>query len=194
MKIDSISLIIKELERVYDIIAKLNNLKAVRPIITIQTKGRQNTLGWHWVKKWVNGKKEFSELNICAENLNDNPIETLVHEMVHHGNASVGLVDCNNQGYHNKIFKSLAEKYGLNVEKSGRYGWGLTSLSKELEKTIKDKVKVNKDIFKLYRKTNIRLVAPTKMKKWTCGCTTVRCATHLSAVCELCQNRFKEKE
>ena len=84
---NSIRPIIKELERIYDVLAKKYKLKAQRPLITIQTKGRQkDTLGWHWANKWKYNKKELSEINICAESLNGNPIETLVHEMVHYAN------------------------------------------------------------------------------------------------------------
>lgn len=192
--VNSIGLIINELERIYDVMAGINGLKAVRPIITIQTKGRQNALGWYCKNKWSNKKQEFSEINICAENLKDNPIETLIHEMVHYHNASDNISDCNSQQYHNKYFKSRAEKYGLNVKRVGRYGWGMTCLSQDLEKIIKNKVKVKKDTFKLFRKATITTVALTKMKKWSCGCTTVRCATVLSATCGICQNMFEEKE
>lgn len=121
--IDSIIPVIKELERVYDFLANKFNLKAIRPIITIQTKGRQkSTLGWYWNNKWQVNKKEFSEINISAESLNKNPIETLIHEMVHYSNAVNKIEDCNHHQYHNKRFKEKAEMYGLNVEKNGTKG------------------------------------------------------------------------
>lgn len=78
---NSIIPIINELERIYNFIAKKQGLKHERPIITIQTKGRRKqTLGWYWDKKWLSGKKEVGEINICAEELKKNPIETLIHE------------------------------------------------------------------------------------------------------------------
>ena len=133
---NSIIPIIKELERVYDALALKFDLKCERPLIVIQTKGRAKVLGWHWADKWEKGKKSIAEINICAEELKNNPIETLVHEMVHHSNSCEKIEDCNNAGYHNKYFKIKAEKYGLNVEKNGRHGFGLTSLSKNLEKRL----------------------------------------------------------
>jgi hypothetical protein len=190
---NSIIPIIKELERVYDTLAKKYEIKAPRPIITIQSKGRQKILGWHWEDKWELGKKSISEINICAEELNKDPIETLIHEMVHYANSSDKIDDCNSQQYHNKHFKLRAEKYGLNVEKEGRYGWGLTSLSPALKETLKE-LKINYDIFKLFRKTNITVSAPTKMKKYRCECTIIRCATDLSAKCLKCNTHFLPQE
>jgi hypothetical protein len=191
---NSIIPIIKSLERVYDALAKIFELKHDRPIITIQTKGRQkSTLGWHWQDKWEIGKKCISEINICAEELNKNPIETLVHEMVHYANACEKIEDCNAHQYHNKVFKAKAESYGLNVEKDGRRGWGLTKLSENLEKMLKE-IKIDYKVFELFRKENLTISAPTKMKKFSCGCTTVRCATDLKAQCLKCNNNLEEQE
>lgn len=189
---NSIIPIIKELERIYDTLAIEFKLKQPRPIITIQSRGRQKVLGWHWKDKWEKGKKTISEINICAEELNQNPIETLIHEMVHYSNTCEKINDCNAQQYHNKAFKVKAESYGLNVEKDGRNGWGLTSLSDNL-KNIIIKIKPNESTFKLYRKAHLTITAPTKMKKYRCQCTTVRCATDLQAKCLTCSKEFEEK-
>lgn len=192
---NSIIPIIKELERIYDLLAKQFSIKHNRPLITIQTKGRaKQTLGWCWADKWERGKESISEINICAEELNKDPIETLVHEMVHYSNTCDKLDDCNNAGYHNKFFKTKAESYGLNVEKQGRHGWAHTSLGENFFSTILKDVKINTKVFELYRKTSITSTSPTKMKKWICGCTTIRCATDLSAKCLKCDNTFEVKE
>ncbi len=193
---NSICPIIKELERIYDSFSKFNGLDKIapRPIITIQTKGaHKNTLGWHWKDKWQLKKKNISEINICAESLSGNVIETLIHEIVHYHNASLNIEDCNQHQYHNKRFKEMAENYGLNVEKSGRDGWSTTSISKALQKTI-SKVKVNKKVFNLYRKKSIIIKSITKMIKYRCDCTTVRCATDLQARCEKCKKPFKQED
>ena len=152
---------IRELERIYDILAKKSGLDKIakRPIITIQTRGRQKSLGWYWDSKWKSGKKKISEINICAEELDKNPIEILIHEMAHYHNASLDILDCNQHQYHNKHFKSRAGIYGLNVEKMGRHGWGLTSLSPKLKKEIAS-LNLKKDIFKLYRQKNITFKSP----------------------------------
>jgi len=191
---NSIIPIIKELERIYDALAIIFKLQHSRPIITIQTKGRQKqTMGWHWAEGWKRGKKTYSEINICAEELNNNAIETLIHEMAHYSNHCEKIDDCNNQQYHNKKFKERAELYGLNVEKDGRHGWGETSLSDNLKKIL-ERIKPNESTFKLYRKTHLTITTPTKMKKYKCECTTIRCATDLKAKCLKCNNEFEEQE
>lgn len=189
----SIRPVIKELERIYDALSKHFGLNASRPLITIQTKGRRkNTLGWYWSDRWQEDKKKIHEINICAESLNENPVETLIHEMVHYHNFCEDVKDCNAHQYHNKHFKERAESYGLNVEKNGRHGWGLTSISPKLQ-TMLNKIKVDNKIFKLYRQTSETIKSPTKMKKYTCGCTIVRCATDLQAKCLVCNNKFEEE-
>ena len=35
---------------------------------------------------------------------------------------------------------------------------------------------------------------PTKMKKWSCGCTNIRVAVELHAVCTSCENIFRMVE
>ena len=151
---NSIIPIIKELERIYDALAIEFKLKHPRPLITIQSKGRQKVLGWHWEDKWERGKQTISEINICAEELNNNPIETLVHEMVHYSNTCDKIEDCNSQQYHNGL----------------------------------------KGLIMGSRRTHLTITAPTKMKRYSCGCTTIRCATILEAKCLRCNNEFKEQE
>lgn len=191
-KQSSICPAILELERVYDIIADRYKFKAPRPVITIQSKGRGKTLGWHWTEKWSNGDIKLSEINICAEVLDRNPIETLIHEMAHYHNCIDKIPDCSASQYHNKAFRERAENYGLNVLKVDRFGWAMTYMSDKLKLVVKE-MNIDYKVFKLVRKESNKIVAPTKMKKWDCGCTVVRCATVLSAVCELCKNNFEEK-
>lgn len=191
---NSIIPIIKELERIYDAVNDKFGFKYARPLITIQTKGsKKNTLGWHWADRWKYGKKTICEINICAESLNKNPIETLIHEMAHYANHCEKTLDCNNQQYHNKNFKTKAENYGLNVEKDGRHGWAFTKVGEKLQIILND-LKINQEVFKLYREEHLILTAPTKMKKYRCGCTTVRCATDLQATCNACKKEFKLDE
>lgn len=186
--------IIKELERIYDLLAKDFALKYDRPIITVQTRGRmKSTTGWFVNSKWMKGKKEISEINLCAEELKRHPVETLIHEMVHYANNCEDIEDCNAHQYHNKAFKAKAENYGLTVKKDGRHGWSDTSLSDKLKAKLA-KYNIDNKLFELYRKENISVSLPTKMKKYSCGCTTLRCATNLQAKCLKCNNDFIVEE
>lgn len=190
---NKLSYIISELERIYDIFAERHGLKCPRPLICIQSRGRSETLlGWYSSKRWKRGEEEVSEITLAAERLNYSPVETLLHEMAHFANDSLGIADCNSQGYHNTEFKSKAEEYGLNVEKSGRRGWAHTSISPELQKYV-DTLKINYDLFNILRQGRKSSKAPTKMKKFTCSCTTIRCATSLAASCKQCGQDFVER-
>ncbi len=193
-KQNSICPIIRELERIYDAIAKTTGLDKIakRPLITIQSGGnRKNTLGWYWNNKWKFKKKNISEINLCAEEISNKTIETLIHEMTHYHNASLNIMDCNQHQYHNKKFKERAESYGLNVKKEGRHGWSTTSISPSLQKVI-SKIKIKRNIFTLYRIKMESVKSVTKMIKYSCGCTIVRCATDLQAKCNSCGKNFGE--
>jgi hypothetical protein len=183
--------IIKELERLYDAINLKFGFNYPKPVIVIQTQGRQkNTKGWFDANRWTQNKTEIGEITICAEfGLNKNPVETLIHEMAHYANHCEKKDDCNDQGYHNKEFKIKAENYGLNVEKDGRKGWAYTTLSEKLNIILKD-LKINQRVFDLYRQPRPTVVSQTKMKKWKCDCTIVRAAVDVKATCKQCGKDF----
>jgi len=92
--------------------------------------------------------------------------------------------------YHNRQFRNKALLYGLVVDERGyhvgirpgfftnlisQYGVGTASLKAPAE-----------HVFKLGRRGH------SKMRKWRCGCTNVRCAVQLAARCFKCGLEFKE--
>ena len=167
---------------------KLENI-----LITLQTKGRGNFAGWCWAEKWVSKENSHTEINISAECLTAGyaPLmEVLIHEMAHAINSQNGIKDCSKTQYHNKHFKSAAELAGLHVE-NGKNGWAYTSIEKGgiAEKALKD-IDINRDVFIYKRAEQAKVKAITKMKKWSCGCTNVRCAVELLAECQDCGNEF----
>ncbi len=105
-----------------------------QPVITIQSTPR--AYGHYSVAPiWtVNGEEKKHEINIGAGTL-DRDIEytvaTLLHEMVHmYDDTVLNVSDCSRQGtYHNKQFKATAERVGLIVTKSDKYGWAHTAPS-----------------------------------------------------------------
>ena len=89
----------------------------------------------------------------------------------------------------------MANAFGLMTEDSrlGSVGWGWTSASDELTLRIMDEFKPDLkafDLFKLSLPFSSTPAAPSKMKLWDCGCTKVRCAVELQAVCGACTNLF----
>lgn len=194
---------------------KLKIKDAPRPVIVINSPGRRkNILGHLAPKRWHNGadRGAVNELSVVSEYLGRGAyavIETLLHEMVHHFNACNDIKDVSGNQYHNKAFLRLATTAGLKVERmdTPKRGWAATSYTPELQKAVlkkvfKTKAKVTEwdKIFKLcHAGFPTKEKAPTKMKKWTCGCRPkpiiLRAAVQIDVTCNLCEKKFrKDKE
>lgn len=106
----------------------------------IPNRGKTSYLGWFHRGKWMEGKKNRNEINICPDHLRrdlNEVLETVIHEMAHYANFVKGIQDCNANQYHNKHFKKRAESFGLKVEKMRNRGWACTELNEEGHKMIK---------------------------------------------------------
>lgn len=199
--INSLTPAIKELERAYKHFnAELfNNDLTDDVLITIQTKGRRNALGWYATNRWVKQGAAIHEINLSAEHLimDDKGgkllYEVLIHEMGHHWNNIRDIRDCARTGqYHNKKFKVAAELVGLEVEKTEKYGYAFTKLGAVAQMAL-DSLKPDYSAFDCVRLAKQK--KPTKksnLVKWSCGCTNVWSKVKLSAECENCNNTFIE--
>ena len=115
------------------------------PIITVQSTPR--AYGHYSVSKiWtVNGEECKHEINIGAGTLDrdlEYTVATLLHEMCHMFNDTVlNRQDASRGGtYHNRLFKETAERVGLVVTKSDKYGWAHTAPSDSLLEWIVDHI------------------------------------------------------
>ena len=126
-----------ELEGMYNlannVLFAAKGVKVELPVlITIQSRGKHNALGWVTAQKsWVDDKAAdlAYELNVAAECLARSAADifnTIVHEMCHLVNIQRGVQDCTNSQRHNKKFKEICDKVGLYCEQMGRYGWAAT--------------------------------------------------------------------
>lgn len=172
------------------------------PVITIQTKGRKNALGWYWAGRWQNGTSAPAELNMSAEDLKrpaDQVLETLVHEMVHQAAHEAGVKDTSRNGaYHNKKFRELAEAAGLCVpaEPDKRHGFAFTSLgpvgqrARVQVESIRSKIE---PVLVLARTLPAGKPSKGKMLLFMCGCGfKIRCGrSELSATCNACDTPFE---
>lgn len=81
---------------------------------------------------WQNG---HHEILIGAESLARGPeatLGTLIHELAHARANMLEIRDTsNNNRYHNKRFKKLAEEMGIELELAGTIGWSKTTLPPE---------------------------------------------------------------
>ena len=131
-----------------------------KPVITILTDNKGGAYGWISVNKvWSSkDKKYYREINLCAEYLNrpaELVIATLLHEMCHLYNIQNNIQDCSRAGtYHNKFFKETAEKCGLLVERSDKYGYCITKPAAELTEYVK--ANTRSGCFKLERMKTYR--------------------------------------
>ena len=113
--------------------------KLPAPIITVQSSPR--TYGHCTVAKvWKKKDGETYELNIAAEVLNypiEETLDTMLHEMIHLYCRENGIKECSRGGtYHNKKFKELAEKVGLETFHDTRCGWNTKAGDKMLQYAI----------------------------------------------------------
>ena len=125
------------LNKVFDLLnAEYFESALTRPTITIQSTPRAYGHFTLNDDTWVSTIGGSHEINIGAGTL-ARPIEevcaTLLHEMVHYYNYENGIQDCSRGNtYHNKRFKQEAERRGLVISHSQKYGWSHTEPSEEL--------------------------------------------------------------
>ena len=125
------------LNKIFDLLNKEYFGSALsRPTITIQSTPK--AYGHFSLRDdtWISKLGGTHEINIGAGTLSrhiENVVATLLHEMVHYYNYEKGIKDCSRGNtYHNKYFKQAAEKRGLIVQYSEKYGWSHTTPSEEL--------------------------------------------------------------
>lgn len=123
------------------------NGELITPVITVRQDMRGRAFGWFVPNKvWTTEEDGYAgsvEINMCSQWLN-RPFEeiagTMLHEMCHQYAYVKGIKDTSRYGYyHNKEFKSIAEKHGLKVENTGRYhGWCKTELTEQSKNHLKN--------------------------------------------------------
>lgn len=108
-------------------------------VVTVQSRGRKQAIGWFWSKRWQNGSESaINEINLSAECLKrHNMGETLLHELCHAENATLKVNDCAGR-VHNKHFKEMAETIGLEVKpRDPCVGYGYTDLGPKAKAFLK---------------------------------------------------------
>lgn len=110
-------------------------------VVTIQSS--QKAYGHITVGEiWKDGRKSYHEINISAEYLNrpiENIIATLLHEMCHLYAMENNIKDTsNNNRYHNKKFKEIAEQRDLKISCHEGIGWSVTEPTEKLIEMIRE--------------------------------------------------------
>jgi hypothetical protein len=134
----------KELDRAYEFFNnEFANGMLPKSIITVSRDTNRKAYGWFCANGWSNSQSgdQIHEITLCQSAFARGTTEvfdTLLHEMAHMYNfVSHGkIVDCTSQQRHNKIFKTAAEKFGLNVTSSTRFGYAHTTLGSVAQTAI----------------------------------------------------------
>ncbi len=115
-------------------------------------------------------------------------LDTLLHEMLHQWQQHHGQPGAN--GYHNEEFQAKARELGIPCDAKGmslgadrNSPFGTLLASHGIEVPLSD---ADKDAASRGNKDR----SASKPKKWSCGCTSVRCEVELQALCERCGKRF----
>ena len=119
-------------------------------------------------------------------------LRTLLHELIHEWQSLYGKSGLNN--YHNRQFQQKASIYGLLVDSRGH------NLGVEPGRFTRLLIEHGVDVSSLESpgepgETPFKTLlggGDSKLRKWSCGCTNVRCAVELAARCERCGNPFRE--
>jgi len=169
------------------------------PSITIQSRGKRNALGWcSNVPIWLDNdnKDTRHEINICAENSNMlvvDIVEIMLHEMVHYYADLQGIKTTSRNGtFHNKNYKQYAEKFGLIVTKTEKYGYAETKLNDATLNKVKD-LNFKQEVFLLYRINDEGKVSKKKGSiKHTCpDCGNVaRSTKEMKLICGNCETEM----
>lgn len=110
---------------------------------------------------------------------------TLLHELLHAWQETHGTPGKRN--HHNAEFQAKARELGLNIDRRGITGYAANSPFKELLRKCGVSVPDHEFVAPV-----VRPRGDSKMKKWSCGCTTARVAiADFRARCLKCGSEFK---
>lgn len=185
-----------------------------QPIITVQStpKAYGHFTPWQsWDIKETNGEiKKTVEINIGAGTL-DRPIEnvvaTMLHEMIHYYCYTKDIKDTSRGGqYHNKRFKTEAEKRDLQIDYDNRIGWSITSPTENLLDFIIDNqledIRIGRNESTGYfigigGKTGNgadvpKIKKPSSTRKYICPCcgNSFRATKEINVLCMDCNEQF----
>jgi len=142
----------------------------------------------------TNEQTALNQIVLSSYHLKNSPYETIAHETAHFINYFQGVKDCSNSQYHNKHFKTTAEKLLLLVEKTKK-GYSLTKDSPAFIEMLKE-FSPSPTAFKIFQ--NIReskIKKPNRNLLYICSCgVKIRTARNenkpLKAICSYCNTEF----
>lgn len=204
--------IVAELERVYreGVQRWFQGDRALlddQPIITVASRGRKATVNsWYNPAVWTDRTEDLlsalagdeetytlekrAEIVVASEILND-PVQAVaevVKQTLAHRNPHLRVKE---GFYHPYAWESVAPGVEcdaqVNPAQPGK-GWSMwvpRPAFRQWAESI-----VNADLFDVFRDSAKPLPKGSRMKKWSCGCTNIRSAVYVNALCKKCSKPF----
>lgn len=180
------------------------------PVISVASRGRKRTVGgWYTSAVWFDSTDDLlaalagqsahvaepvkrAEIVVASEVLGD-PVQTvaeLVRQMAQHAVPGLRVGE---SYYYSQAWQEIAPRFGCDAEVNTdqpHKGWSRLVPTPEFVKWCTATLK--SEVFDVERDqaAAANAVPNSRMKKWTCGCTVVRSAVALAAVCVRCHRAF----
>jgi hypothetical protein len=183
--------------------ARLYMAGSMKPVISIQPRGRRKTDGWYQAKAWENRPASIinllagqevedrilPEIVISAEVLREAKetiLLTLLHQMVHHVNYVTNTTDQDSLGRHRQQFRYNAERAGLTL---GENNHEVIPVVKGRLKEIFDQINLDMDLIR--KGAKIDEPKGSNLKKWSCSCSNIRATKRIRMKCLICGEELK---
>ena len=187
---------IKESEKFIKFLINRFKLEVPNNYIITINKASKNTIGFFMPKEhdnhFINSTQDLMNINLNTIHLKKCcPYECLTHELAHLINNVNKIKDCSGYGYHNKHFKTQAEKFNLSVEK-GKNGFNQTKPTEEFNKMLLE-FKPNKEVFNICQNHEDKKKG-SRLRLYICNCgVKVRVGSDdFNAKCLNCESEFKK--
>ena len=164
-----------------------------KPVIVVET---MNAYGFYKPKNPIGFSNQIALSRKAVDNYT--LLSAIIfHEMVHEFLDVYDPHSSKTRSYHCTRFRKISEPYSPTSQNG--YFKGVTSdflilLEKSnLIQSIDRSILVDSEELKellVKPKPEKKVKQSTKLKKWTCGCTNVRCAVDLDAACNKCGQDF----
>jgi len=144
-------------------------------------------------------QQPINSIVLSSHTLQDTPYETLAHETAHYVNFLNNIKDCTNNGYHNKHFKTQAEKMLLSVpQRDKRKGYAYTEETQPFKNMVNKEFIPSPTAFKVFQEiAETETKTKSRLLLFECGCgCKIRTARNeekpLNAICQYCNSEFLE--
>lgn len=173
------------------------------PVLTFES-ARINSLGHYRI-----GRNEWSvrnQINLNQKHLNRplwELLSTLLHEMVHAWEYQyLPAKERTKSWYHTRTFRDLMKQFGIHCNEKGQhvglcmtgpFVYHLKRHGVRFDGLRQRSAGVRGNIVDINPGTD-KKKGSSKLKKWSCGCTNIRSAVQVQAVCEACGQRFERQD